>query len=711
MANKQWHIDKMPLYNEPGVIIEMNGVPVMTRHARADQELIDRIGTVDTKKLTFLPVARRRAPVIFTPRECVQCGKSFGLMPKKAYIVHELCPEHYAVFLTDPTPYEKRAYLYHASSRAVKTEPAARARRRKEQIRKGVELLQAKARVVRAKKRIEQALGIDKIDPEHVAKLAEQGAAAVARALDVPGVEPAQTPAAPEMPKVTVEEGVRRELAARELARRKLLKFVLRRFPAYQAGWFHIDLCERLEKFVQAIIRGESPRLLIEVPPRHGKSTLVSENLPPWFMGLMPNAEIIAASYSSSLAFDFSRKVQDIIRDPDYAVLFPGLTLKEGAESIERWKTNKDGAYLAAGVGGPVTGRGAHMLLIDDPIKNREDADSLPARNVVWNWYTSTAYTRLAPGGGICVIHTRWHQDDLIGRLREQMREGQKIFESTGVWPEDYDRWEVVSYPAVATEREAHRDIGEPLHRERYNLGALLRIKRTLGPRDWAALYQQNPVPETGAYFEKESIKYYDGDAPDGRVFITGDLAISTKTYSDYTVFIVFRITETEDIYVTDVRRGKWNAAEVVDELFRLQALYKPYTIGLEQGQIELALEPLILKMQREKKLYDMVIEKLPVRNRDKEARARPIQGRMTQGKVFFPRNAMWLDWFMQEVLSFPHGRHDDCVDALAHAGQLMNDVNYVPPPKPSKPPSWRDKLDKYLAKSDLGGRNPAMGN
>lgn len=199
-----------------------------------------------------------------------------------------------------------------------------------------------------------------------------------------------------------IAEG-QRELAERELSRRRLLPFTKTFVPKYQAGWFHKDLCLRLEQFSSDVIAMKEPRLILTVPPRHGKSEVASRRFPAWHLGRAPDHEFIACSYSGTLAMGFSRAVRGTIREPAYQHLF-GTRLDPDSQSVETWRTVQGGGYLAAGVGGPITGNGAHILLIDDPVKNREDAESAAARRNLWDWYTSTAYTRLAPGGGVILI-------------------------------------------------------------------------------------------------------------------------------------------------------------------------------------------------------------------------------------------------------------------------------------------------------------------
>lgn len=266
----------------------------------------------------------------------------------------------------------------------------------------------------------------------------------------------------------------RHELRIRA-ARQSLSNFVLETTPGYQMGWVHREICDELDGFLQDIADKKSPRLIICMPPRSGKSEIVSRSFPAYAFGLHPDMQIIATSYSADLTQRFSRDVQRKIDDPKYAEIFPETSLNSKnvkttsfgsfirtAELFEI--VGHRGAYRAAGVGGGITGMGADILCIDDPVKDRRDANSATIREALWDWYTSTAYTRLSPGGGVIVMCTRWHMDDLVGRLLDRAASGEG------------EQWRVINYPAIAEHDEPHRKAGEALHPERYDLNALLRI-------------------------------------------------------------------------------------------------------------------------------------------------------------------------------------------------------------------------------------------
>lgn len=491
-------------------------------------------------------------------------------------------------------------------------------------------------------------------------------------------------PAAPEpvkSPELTVKEQAQKELASRILSRKRLLPFVEKFNPDYNAGWVHKDVCKRLEQFSRDVVDQKSPRLMLFMPPRHGKSTLASVSFPAWHLGRNPEHEFISCSYSGSLAMGFSRKVRQVLREPTYKAVFK-TRLDPDSQSAEAWLTTAGGGFVAAGVGGGITGKGAHVLVIDDPVKNREDAESQNNRDANWDWYTSTAYTRLAPGGGVLVILTRWHDDDLAGRLLKSALQGG-------------DEWEVVRYPAIAEEDEEFRKAGEALHPERYSVEALRRIEKAVGPRDWSALYQQNPVADDGQYFTRGMVNYYDPEDIDEdamRYYCAWDLAIGKNDRNDYSVGIVVGINDRDDMFVMDVVRGRFDGFELVERILDLYEQWKPSIIGIEKGHIEMALGPFLEKRVRERGLFEAYFKDLKTGRRDKEARARAIQGRMQQGKVYFPRDASFSGPLIAELLRFPNGTHDDQVDALSWIGLMMTEFSTYQAPVVHIP-SWRDKL------------------
>lgn len=511
------------------------------------------------------------------------------------------------------------------------------------------------------------------------------------------------------------------ELASRVLAKRRLLHFIQRMNPRYKAGWVHEDICRRLEKFSDDVAAEKSPRLMILMPPRHGKSEIASRMFPPWHLGRNPDHEIISCSYNIGLTMTFSRKAKEAINDPAYQGVFPGTQLKGDQQSTEEWGIqDRRGGYVAAGVGGGITGKGAHVLIIDDPIKNAEEADSADTREKLWDWYGSTAYTRLAPGGGVLVIQTWWHDDDLAGRLQLAMKNSDDPFT---------DQFVVIKYPAlaeadeyldndtdlIAYDREPAngrllRKKGEALHPERYTEDMLRKIKNTIPTRWWSSLYQQNPVPDDGGYFTKDQFRR--SMAPSLRkshVFVAFDFAISEKKINDYTVGFVGLQDENDTIHVVDRERFKsGDSLFIVDAMLNLcNRWHNPsIVLGVEDGQIWRSMEAVFKRRMIERvkegtlKGYIAIQALKPLT--DKLTRARTLQARMQQGLISFVDKAEWYDSARLELLRFPAGVHDDQVDSLAWMAQLA--VGRAPPrEKSARIASWKDRLASGFTSANSG--------
>lgn len=523
----------------------------------------------------------------------------------------------------------------------------------------------------------------------------------------------------------------KQELARRELARRRLIQFTRQTHPEYEPGWVHDDICKRLERFSQQVIERKRPRLMLLMPPRHGKSELASIRFPAWHLGHHPNHEIINVGYNLDLPMIFSRKVREVLRNPVYQAIFPETLLDPESSGAEAWKTTRGGGFQAAGVGGGITGKGAHIAIVDDPIKNQEEADSVLVRDRLWLWYQSTLKTRLAPGGGVLIIETWWNDDDLAGRVQQLARVNS-----------DADQFEVVKYPAISDAWE-FRDkttldilrIDDPvelnqkialgevnplnldflrpkdgaLHPQRYDIAALRSIKANSTPRIWSALYQQNPVPDEGMFFRQEFFKYEQEPPPfPGKYFYTAwDFAYGDKKHNDWTVGATLMQDEYDNLHVVEIVRFKGDILQIADAVADAAIRWgqipgTSYLLGLEDGHIYKGVEPVLKKRFEERRIYPSCEILKPLT--DKMARAGPLQGRMQQHKIIFPEQAPWLHATTNELLRFPAGQHDDIVDALAWAVQLVG--RRAPPAfvEVKEPPSWRERL----AMSDGSGTHMA---
>lgn len=429
-------------------------------------------------------------------------------------------------------------------------------------------------------------------------------------------------------------------------ARQSLLGFTEYTNPLYQRAQHHEQIAAKLE----AVERGEIDRLMIFMPPRHGKSELASKRFPAWCLGRKPTRQIIAASYNSDLANDFGRNVRNIVAEPEFGQVFPNVSLAPDSQAANRMNTNHAGAYVAAGVGTAVTGRGAHIALIDDPFKDREEADSERRRDVVWDWYRSTLFTRLMPGGAVVVILTRWHEDDLAGRLLEQ--EGDK---------NGGGQWDVLSMPAI-------NEQGQALWPEWYDIEALNRIKATIGPREWSALYQQRPQPDEGTFFKREWFRT-SGPLPQGmRFYGTSDYAV-TDGGGDFTVHRVWGIDSAGDIHRVAGWRGQTASDEWIERKLDLVAKWKPLCWFGEGGVIQKAIEPMLRRRMRERNVHCR-LEWLPS-VADKPTRARSFQAMAATGRVYFEPGAD-----ISEFLVFPAGKNDDDVDTASLIGRAIDQAH-----------------------------------
>ena len=439
------------------------------------------------------------------------------------------------------------------------------------------------------------------------------------------------------------------ELTRRQSARTNLLDFARFTMPGYETGPQHVEIARAME----AVERGEIKRLLVMLAPRHGKSELVSRRFPAWYLGRNPDRQIISASYGQDLATDFGRDVRNIIQSSEYQALFGGTSIAQDSGAKHRWHTNKGGSYVAAGVGTAITGRGAHILNIDDPVKDRAEAESATIREAVWNWYTSTAYTRLMPGGAVVVTLTRWHESDLAGRLLEAAETGG-------------DQWTVVKLPAVDA-------AGAALWPAKYNRADLDRIRAAIGERDWSALYQQDPRPPEGALFKIALMGVLEAP-PLGAVqrIRRWDLAATRQVGTrdpDWTAGVLLAKQSDGRLVVEDVVRLRGGPDQVeATILATAQRDGVGVTVGLpkDPGQAGVSQVQYLTRL-----LAGFKVES-ERETGDKATRAAPFASQVNVGNVSMVRGA-WNRPFLDELASFPSGTHDDQVDAASGAYASMN--------------------------------------
>lgn len=421
---------------------------------------------------------------------------------------------------------------------------------------------------------------------------------------------------------------------------------------------------EEIAKALEAVACAKIRRLIITMPPRHGKSELASRRFPAWFVGQDPYRSVIFGTYNADLATDFGRDVREIMKSKTYQDIFPGVVLRKGSTASDRLQTTRGGVLFFAGAGEGLTGRGGDLLLIDDPFKDRKEADSPTIRNDRWKWFTEVAMTRMSNDGGLVVIiMTRWHDDDIIGRLVDPNND---LYN-----PELAKGWHILELPAEANENDPlGREVGEPLWPGKYDKAYLQGQRALLGPRAYSALYQCSPTPDDGDYFKRDWLTFYSAhELPKSmRIYAASDHAVKKDQDRDATCLLIVGVDEADDIWILDAWWKRERTDTVVEAMIDLMRKWSPMTWWAEKGHISQSIGPFLEKRMREEKLYRTVIdEKTP--KEDKQQRAQSIRGRMAMGKVHFPKFAPWRADATAELLRFPSAAHDDFVDALAYIG------------------------------------------
>lgn len=447
---------------------------------------------------------------------------------------------------------------------------------------------------------------------------------------------------------VTPEEA-KIELAKRELARRRLGRFSRYHRPDYDENWHHRKLTDALER----VERGELQFLMVFMPPQNGKSTIVSEDFPAWFLGKHPEKNIIAGSYSADLATSFGRKTRNIVDSTDYHNLFPSVTLSEDSKAAGQWNTNKGGSYTAVGVGGGATGRAADIFIIDDPVKDKQEAESPVIQERNYGWYKTVVRTRLSPKGAIIVVQTRWHDQDLAGQI---------LASESG--------WEVISLPAIAEQDEEFRKAGEALWPGRYSLEWLLKQQQALGTEAFSALYQQSPITEQSQIFKRSFFKYKSIDSlqdVETRCFVTIDPAPGKTQAADFIGVCVNWVTR-DNFWHLRAFRVKFDAPALIELFFKLYNDYRFEKIGIEKGTYHDVFKPFLdAEMLKRNKFFS--VEELDHKQRNKENRIRGLTPRYEAGQIFHLIG--FCDELETELLRFPKSAHDDVSDATAYQLQI----------------------------------------
>lgn len=481
----------------------------------------------------------------------------------------------------------------------------------------------------------------------------------------------------------SVEEMIHAEIEERELCRRELVPFLCRHIANYNPGWVHYEMAAEIKAFDQAVERGESPRLIITMPPRHGKSSQSTIGYPAWTWSRHPDWDIIVGCYSQELANDFGEDLSNLISSTSYRAIAPNTAIgmrgreRRGQAAKNRFNLTGGARFRAVGVGGGATGRGAKVLIIDDPYKGPDEADSEAYNRKVMRWYYAVALTRIAPGGGIMIVMTRWGESDLVGQLLEVAK----------VDPQA-DQWRVVEYPAIAKYDEKHRRQGEALHPERWDLAGLERKRASYiaagQVRIWNSLFQCNPTPDQGVFFKKEWIRTYT-TLPTNLTFYAGtDWAIGKKAMNDHTVIAPAGVAPNGDIYFTpDLYRKRGSTGpDSVRALKHLMRRHNAMMVAYDHTLIGKSLEGFVRESMGEVRWREgdgndaVEIVDPPYAfslwtfnpSKDKATHASALRVMMENGRIWFPAGStIFNEVVIPEFLAFlGGGKHDDCVDAMA---------------------------------------------
>jgi predicted phage terminase large subunit-like protein len=448
------------------------------------------------------------------------------------------------------------------------------------------------------------------------------------------------------------------ELENREAAKQchdDLIAFCQHMDHNYKVGKHH----RRLANLLMAMERGEEDRIGVSVPPRHGKSQLVSIFFPAWYLGRNPDKKVLMVSHTADLAVDFGRKVRNLVNSDAYKEIFPTVSLSLDSKSAGRWNTNAGGEYFACGVGAALAGRGAHFLIVDDPFSEQDVLNgNYEVFEKAYEWFAYGARTRLMPHGKVAIVHTRWHPSDLIGRLAKDMTR----IEGT-------DRYHFFEFPAIFNE---NTDDEKALWPEFFDLEALHRTKASMPPFQWNAQYQQNPTAEEGALIKRDWWKKWDRDEPPHceYVIMTLDAAAETKNRSDFTALLTWGVFSDDRLTEGNSHIILLNAINVRVEFHQLKEMalrewqeWQPDSFIVEKKSSG---TPLFQELRR---MGIPVQEFTPHRGTgDKIARINAVSDIVQSGMVWYPVGRRWAEEVVEQVAAFPASEHDDMVDCTSMA-------------------------------------------
>ena len=438
----------------------------------------------------------------------------------------------------------------------------------------------------------------------------------------------------------------------KKIGQTDLLSFADHVYPGYKVGPHH----RRLANIFEEIAAGKKKRVIVNIAPRHGKSELISYLAPAWFLGKYPHKKVIMASHTADLAIQFGRRVRNLVGSDNYHDIFPQIELQADSKSAQRWGTNFGGEYFAIGVGGALAGRGAHLIIADDPHSEQDlKSSNFTSLDATYEWFTAGLRTRLMPEGKICVLHTRWHLRDLIGRLTKD-----------SAMNEDGDKYEIFEFPAILNENTEEEKSIWP---EQWSLEALQKTRASMHHImwQWYAQYQQNPTASEAAIIKRDWIQWWKETDPPEVDFIVQsyDTALTTKERSDFSVCQTWGVFKdkkgVDNVILLNSVRNKYEFPELKVMALEQAQEWEPDSVIVEA---KASGQPLIDEMRRS---GIFVQDFSPGKGQDKIARLNAVADMFASGQVWFPETS-WASTVVEELLAFPAGEHDDTVDACTLA-------------------------------------------
>ena len=450
------------------------------------------------------------------------------------------------------------------------------------------------------------------------------------------------------------KELLEQQLRKLDLAEKRFIPFVKHVWPEFIEGDHHVKIAKKFED----IANGKIKRLIVNMPPRHTKSEFASYLFPAWMVGKNPKLKVIQTTHTGELAVRFGRKMKNLVDTSEFAQVFEDCKIAADSKAAGRWETNKGGEYYAAGIGGAITGRGADLLIIDDP-HSEQDALSETAMDSAYEWYTSGPRQRLQPGGAIVIVMTRWSTKDLTGKLLKAQSEPKA------------DQWEVIEFPAILPSNK-------PVWSNYWKLEELEGVKASLSEGKWQAQWQQNPTSEEGSIIKREWWKEWkEKDIPDLiHIIQSYDTAFSKKETADFSAITTWGVfyppNKGPHLILVDVRKGRWDFPELKKIALEEYKYWEPETVIIEAKATG---TPLTHELRQ---IGVPVVNFTPSKGNDKHVRVNSVAPLFEAGKIYYPADKRWAEEVIEECAAFPYGEYDDLVDSTTQALMRFRQGSFI---------------------------------